>query len=103
MQRVRATLRDYVDVSAQRTAEFGLPPRRDHLKLVDHIQAIERSGETRRIVVVRKPVDNKTVGEIALAADRNSLPRNRRGFGEELVGRSVGGRESGAEQGHIQK
>ena len=103
MQGVGAALGDHVDVAAQRAAELRLPAGGDDLKFVDHVQTVERPVESGRIVVGGQSVDDEAVGEIALAADGNTLAGDGRGLGEKLIGGGVGGRHAGDQQGEIEK
>ena len=103
MHRIGAALGHHVDVSAQCAAEFGLAARRDHLKLVHYIETIERPCQTGCIVIIRKTVDDEAVGEVPLASYGNPLAGDRRGLGEELAGRGVGGRHSRDQQSQVEQ
>ena len=103
MQRVGAALGDHVDVAAERAPELGLAARGDHLKFLHHVEAVEDAAQSGGIVVGGKAIHDEVVGEIALAADRDSLAGHGGGFGEELVAGGVGGRDAGNQQREIEE
>ncbi len=84
MQRVRAALRHDIDIAAQRTAELRLAAARHDLKLLNGIDTKSDAAESSGIVVGRDPVDDETVGEVALARNRDPLSRDCGRFSEEL-------------------
>src|SRR5579885_438385 len=103
MKRVAAAARHDIDVPSKRAAEFSLSARSYYLHFFHDVQTIEGAGESGCIVVIRKPVYHETVREITLASDGDALARNRRSFGEKLVGGSVCGRDSRGHQGRVKE
>ena len=101
VQGVGAALRDDVDVAAEGATEFGLAAGCDHLKLLDRVDAVRNSAESRRIVVGGETVDDEVVRQVALTGDRDALARHRGRFGKQLRAPDVGRRHSRNEQREI--
>ena len=98
-----AAARDDADVAAERAPELGLAARRDHLELIDRVDAVRHPAQPRRIVVGREAVDDEVVREVALAANREADAGHRRRLGEELRAADVRRRDAGHEQRDVEE
>ena len=103
MRRVGAALRHHVDVAAEGASQFGLAAGRDHLELVHRVHAVGNAAQTCGIVICRQPVHDEAIGEIALAADGQTGPGDRRRLGKQLRAGDIGRRDAGHEQREIQE
>ena len=103
VESIGPALGDHIDVAAQCAAQLGLTAGGYHLKLVHDVQTVENTAQPGGVVVSRKTVDDKVIREIALAPDRDALPRDRRCLGEELIAGGVGRRHTGNHEREIQK
>ena len=103
MQRVGPAARDHVDVATERTAEFRVSAGGDHLELLHHVESIKDAAQAGGIIIGRQTIDDEVVGEVALAAHRDPLPRHGRRFRKQLVAGGVGGRHAGHQQRQVEE